>query len=84
MIAVFTKFDQFKRNIKMELEDENEGRSPEKSFETEVESVFNNHYLAGLSETPPLVRLESEYFFKLTQIHFQFLFCRDAQTWSTV
>ena len=60
VIAVFTKYDQFKRNIKMKLEDEE--RSPE-TFETEAESVFNNHYLASLSETPPLVRLEGEQVF---------------------
>jgi hypothetical protein len=63
VIAVFTKFDQFKRNIKMKLEDEDEGCGPGKSFETEVESVFNNHYLAGLSGTPPLIRLEGEKLF---------------------
>ena len=60
VIAVFTKYDQFKRNIKMKLEDEvYEGRGAGKIFETEVESVFNHHYLASLG-TPPFVRLESE------------------------
>ena len=65
VIAVFTKYDQFKRNIKMKLEDEaHEGRGAGKIFETEVESVFNHHYLASLGKTPPFVRLESEdYFF---------------------
>ena len=64
VIAVFTKFDQFKRNIKMKLEDE--GRDPETHFETEVESVFNRYYLDSLSGTgpPPFVRLESEVFFR--------------------
>ena len=64
VIAVFTKYDQFKRNIKMKLEDEaHEGRGPGKIFENEVERVFNHHYLANLGRTPPFVRLESEYFF---------------------
>ena len=64
VIAVFTKYDQFKRNIKMKLEDEAlEGRGPGKIFENEVESVFNHQYLASLGRTPPFVRLESEYFF---------------------
>ena len=64
VIAVFTKYDQFKRNIKMKLEDEAyEGRSPGKNFETEVERVFNHHYLASLGGAPPIVRLESEHFF---------------------
>ena len=62
VIAVFTKFDQFKRNIKMKLEDE--GRGPETHFETEMESVFHQYYLDSLSESgpPPFVRLESEDF----------------------
>ena len=62
VIAVFTKFDQFKRNIKMKLEDE--GRDQETHIETEVESVFDRHYLGGLSEPPPFVRLESKDFFR--------------------
>ena len=65
IIAVFTKYDQFKRNIKMKLEDEvHEGRGPEKFFEIEVESVFNDQYLASLGKTTSFVRLESEDFFK--------------------
>ena len=62
VIAVFTKFDQFKRNIKMKLEDE--GRDPETHIETEMESVFNRYYLDSFSgpEPPPFVRLESEDF----------------------
>ena len=68
VIAVFTKYDQFKRNIKMNLEDEaQEGRGPGKVFETEVEHVFNHHYLASLGGTPPFVRVESEDFLKLIQ-----------------
>ena len=58
MIAVFTKFDQFKRNIKMRLEDE--GRDPEVNLDSEVEKIFNEHYLASLNGPPPFVRLESE------------------------
>ena len=67
VIAVFTKFDQFKRNIKMQLEDE--GRDIETHFETEVKSVFDQYYLGGLSEPPPFVRLESENFFQAIQTH---------------
>ena len=61
IIALFTKYDQFKRNIKMKLEDE--GCTLRAHLDIEVESVFNNHYLAHLGGTPPFVRLESEYFF---------------------
>ena len=58
VIAVFTKYDQFKHDIKMNLEDE--GGDREIDFNAEVESVFNQHYLAGLNGTPPFIRLESE------------------------
>ena len=58
VIAVFTKFDQFKRDIKMKLE--YEGRDRETDFNAEVENIFNQHYLAGLNGSPRFVRLESE------------------------
>jgi len=58
IIAVFTKFDQFKRDIKMKLEDE--GRDPEMDLDTEVENNFKQHYLAGLKGSPPFIRLESK------------------------
>ena len=61
VIAVFTKYDQFKLDIKMKLEDE--GRDPDTHFDTEVKSVFDRYYLAGLSGPPPFVRLESADFF---------------------
>ena len=57
-IAVFTKFDQFRRNVKMKLEDE--GRDRETDLDAEVDSVFKEHYLAGLNGPPPFIRLESE------------------------
>ena len=60
VIALFTKFDQFKLDIKMKLEDE--GRDSGTHLDTEVESVFYQHYLASLSGPPPFVRLESECF----------------------
>jgi len=60
VIAVFTKYDQFKHDIKMKLEDE--GHDPRTHFDAKVESVFNQYYLASLSGPPPFVRLESEDF----------------------
>jgi hypothetical protein len=59
VIAVFTKYDQFRRDIRIELEDQH--RDPS-LLDTEVESVFNEHYLAGLTGPPPFIRLESENF----------------------
>ena len=58
VIAVFTKFDQFKRDTKMKLEDE--GRDPEMDLNNEVENVFNQHYMANLNGPPPFIRLEGE------------------------
>ena len=61
IIAVFTKFDQFRRNIRMKLEDE--GRNPGIVLKTEVESTFNRRYLASLNALngpPPYICLESE------------------------
>ena len=61
VIAVFTKYDQFKRNIKMKLEDE--GHDPETHLDTEVKRVFDQYYLSSLGGPPPFVRLESGDFF---------------------
>ena len=63
VIAVFTKYDQFKRNIKMKLEDEGHGPLAGAQLDTEAERLFNQYYLASLNGPPPLVRLESENFF---------------------
>ena len=56
VVAVFTKFDQFKHDIRMNLEDE--GRDMD--INAEVENIFNEHYLACLNGPPPFIRLESE------------------------
>jgi hypothetical protein len=61
VIAVFTKYDQFKREVKMKLEDQ-QHHGPGTDFDAEVEKHFNEHYLANLGESPPFVRLESEDF----------------------
>jgi hypothetical protein len=60
VIAVFTKYDQFRRDIKMKLEDQLEGRGTEIDLNAEVESKFSQHYLASLNGPPPFIRLESE------------------------
>jgi hypothetical protein len=58
VIAVFTKFDQFKIDIEMKLEDQ--GRDSKRDLDPEVGRVFNQYYLANLSGPPPFVRLERE------------------------
>jgi hypothetical protein len=57
VIAVFTKYDQFRRNIGIKLEDQHRDSS---LLDVEVESAFHEHYLAGLKGPPPFIRLESE------------------------
>jgi hypothetical protein len=60
VIAVFTKFDQFRREVRMKLEDQH--RDPEMDLDVEMESIFNQHYLGSLRGPPPFIRLESENF----------------------
>jgi hypothetical protein len=58
VIAVFTKYDQFKREVRMKLEDRH--CDPGANIDDEVESIFNQHYLACLRSSPLCIRLESE------------------------
>jgi hypothetical protein len=64
VIAVFTKYDQFKREVNMKLEDQRRDSDPLSGadFDAEMENIFNEHYLADLVGSPPFVRLESEDF----------------------
>jgi len=59
VIAVFTKYEQFKFNIRMKLEDENhsdwETEAPE-----EAERIFQKHYRRNPEEMPHFLHLESE------------------------
>lgn len=57
VIAVFTKFDQFKRNIRMEL-----GANRETDINPDVEAAFDQRYLDEFTKHPSFVRLESEDF----------------------
>jgi len=57
VIAVFTKYDQFRRNIMIKLEDQD--RDPA-LLNHEMERTFGEHYLANLGRSPPFVCLEGE------------------------
>jgi hypothetical protein len=59
VIAVFTKCDQFRRDIMIKMEDE---RGDLALLDVEVENNFKVNYLAHLGESPRFVRLESEDF----------------------
>jgi hypothetical protein len=57
VIAVFTKYEQFRREVMMKMEDRGRDLA---LLDTEIEETFNAHYLANLRGSPPFVRLESE------------------------
>jgi hypothetical protein len=59
VIAVFTKYEQFRREVMMKLEDQKRDLA---LLNTEMEDVFRKHYLANLTGSPPFVCLESEDF----------------------
>jgi hypothetical protein len=56
VIAVFTKYDQFKRDVMIKLEDQD--RDPA-LLNDEVERIFGEYYLTNL-RSPSFVRLEGE------------------------
>jgi len=60
VIAVFTKFDQFKREIRFKLEDG--GRDPGIDLNEEMERLFREHYQACLEGSQWFVRLGSKDF----------------------
>lgn len=60
MIAVFTKYDQFKFDVEMKLEDTSEDGDPKADLKAEVERRFREYYLDKLEGSPPFVRLESK------------------------
>ena len=59
MIVVFTKYDQFRRDIRFKLQDQN---LDPVLLDTEVERIFKEEYLAKLREAAPFVCLESKGF----------------------
>ncbi len=62
VIAVFTKYDQFLRNVAIDLEDRNyEDPSIDVSKEAkekEAKEIFDKHFLGPLGEGVPWVRLQ--------------------------
>ena len=56
VIAVFTKHDQFLRNVKMYLEDYG---NPGDNVSDAAERLFKEHYLSHLGAGARFVRLES-------------------------
>jgi len=58
VIAVFTKYNQFKCDFEMGLEDHDHDAKAQ--LHVEIDHVFNQEYLAHLKGTPLHIRLESE------------------------
>jgi len=52
---VFTKYDQFRRNVQIHLEDYG---NPDDNVSDEVERRFQEHYLRPLGDDVRFVRLE--------------------------
>jgi hypothetical protein len=85
VIAVFTKRDQFRREVKMKLEDQRGSEVDQALFDREMEEIFNKYYLANLGEAPRFVCLESEDFInQLASITLIFFPCRNEQAWPRV
>src|SRR6267142_2651320 len=59
VIAVFTKYDQFRLETSFRLEDQGTDAA---LLNAEVEKTFEEQYLARLPVSAPAVRLESENF----------------------
>ena len=59
VIAVFTKYDQFLRNVKIDMMDDPD-QYQERSVSEVAEEQFQEHYLRPLGDNVGYVRLESE------------------------
>jgi hypothetical protein len=79
VIAVFTKRDQFRREVVMKLEDKLGSKVDRALIDREMEEIFNKHFLAKLGKAPRFVCLESEYFTnQLAYITLRFVSCRNG------
>ena len=59
IIAVFTKYDQFKFNVEMKLQDEEEDDLPEEVIKEKAKELFQAEYLSVISGQPRYIILES-------------------------
>jgi hypothetical protein len=63
VIVVFTKYDQFRRDMIFRLEDQGVDTSTDPALlNAETERNFKEQYLANLTSSAPVVCLESEDF----------------------
>ena len=59
VIAVFTKYDQFRRNVEMDVVDYPD-KYPDSNVSQVAEKLFQEHYLSPLGDNVRYVRLERE------------------------
>ena len=79
VIVVFTKYDQFLRNVKMDVLDDPEGY-PDRNVSEVAEELFQEHYVCPLGDDVGYVRLESK-LQAICQDHMLMLFERNAYEW---
>jgi hypothetical protein len=75
VIVVFTKYDQFLRNIEMHLMDY-PNEYPDSNVSEVAEKLFQEHYLHPLGDNVRYVRLESGFTVKCLGYRLMF-FCRN-------
>jgi hypothetical protein len=79
VIVVFTKYDQFLRNVMMDVLDDPD-KYPDRSVSEVAEEQFQEHYLNPLGDDVGYVRLESE-LPAIGQGHMLMFFGRNAYEW---
>ena len=76
IVVVFTKYDQFLRNVKMDVSD----LYPVKNVSEVAKERFEEHYLHPLGGDVVYVQLESEWHV-ICQGHMMMSFGRNAHQW---
>ena len=79
VIAVFTKYDQFLRNVTMDVLDYPD-RYLDRSVSEVAKELFQEHYLGPLGDDIGYVQLESE-LYVICQDHILMSFGRNAHEW---
>ena len=77
VIAVFTKYDQFLRNVKMDMSDDPDTYPASDQLSEVVEKLFQEHYLRPLGNDVRYVQLQSR-FRVMCQCHMLMSFDRNA------
>ena len=68
IIAVFTKYDQFKVDMEFKLEDSGWDNPGQDSIDAKIKECFEEEYLGKIDGAPRHVQLESEAFSRIPYI----------------